>query len=47
MPAAAALAPDAESLVIHDAGHAPFLGAADAVAAAIDAFARRAHGVAA
>ncbi|TCZ81878.1 pimeloyl-ACP methyl ester esterase BioH [Lysobacter sp. N42] len=47
MPAAAALAPRAESLVIHDAGHAPFLGAADAVAAAIDAFARRVHGVAA
>ncbi|GAB2511488.1 pimeloyl-ACP methyl ester esterase BioH [Lysobacter humi (ex Lee et al. 2017)] len=45
MPAAAALAPRAESLVIPDAGHAPFLGAADDVAAAIDAFARRAHGL--
>ncbi|MFZ5655753.1 MAG: pimeloyl-ACP methyl ester esterase BioH [Pseudomonadota bacterium] len=45
MPAAAALAPQAESLVVHDAGHAPFLGAADAVAAAIGAFARRAHAV--
>lgn len=41
MPAAAELAPDAESLVIRDAGHAPFLGAADEVAAAIDAFATR------
>jgi pimeloyl-[acyl-carrier protein] methyl ester esterase len=40
MPAAAALAPDATSLVIRDAGHAPFLGAADEVAQAIDAFAR-------
>jgi len=39
MPAAAALAPDATSLVIRDAGHAPFLGAADEVARAIDAFA--------
>lgn len=45
MPAAAELAPDSESLVISDAGHAPFLGAADAVADAIDAFARRAHAV--
>lgn len=45
MPAAAALAPGAESLVIQDAGHAPFLGAADTVATAIDAFARRAHGM--
>ena len=45
MPAAAELAPDSESLVIADAGHAPFLGAADAVADAIDAFARRAHAV--
>lgn len=42
MPAAAALAPDATSLVVHDAGHAPFLGAADAVAQAIDDFAARA-----
>lgn len=39
MPAAAALAPGATSLVIHDAGHTPFLAAADEVAAAIDAFA--------
>ncbi|WP_133479130.1 pimeloyl-ACP methyl ester esterase BioH [Cognatilysobacter segetis] len=43
MPAAAALAPDAASLVIRDAGHAPFLGAADEVAQAIDAFAAAAH----
>ena len=35
MPAAAELAPDATSLVIRDAGHAPFLGAADEVAQAI------------
>lgn len=40
MPAAAALAPDAHSLVIANAGHAPFLGAADEVAARIDAFMR-------
>ncbi|TBR12951.1 MAG: pimeloyl-[acyl-carrier protein] methyl ester esterase [Lysobacter sp.] len=40
MPVAAALAPDAASRVIADAGHAPFLGAADEVAQAIDAFAR-------
>ncbi|WP_133501441.1 pimeloyl-ACP methyl ester esterase BioH [Cognatilysobacter terrigena] len=39
MPAAAQLAPNATSLVIRDAGHAPFLGAADEVAEAIDAFA--------
>jgi len=39
MPAAAALAPDATSLVIRDAGHAPFPGAADEVAQAIDPFA--------
>ncbi|MGY4514668.1 pimeloyl-ACP methyl ester esterase BioH [Lysobacter sp. HA18] len=39
MPAAAELAPNATSLVIRDAGHAPFLGAADEVAQAIDAFA--------
>lgn len=46
MPAAAELAPDATSLVIRDAGHAPFLGAADEVAQAIDDFATRAfaHG---
>jgi pimeloyl-[acyl-carrier protein] methyl ester esterase len=43
MPAAAALAPEATSLVIRDAGHAPFLGAADEVAQAIDAFAAAAH----
>lgn len=41
MPAAADIAPQAESLVIRDAGHAPFLGAADEVAAAIDGFAAR------
>ena len=41
MPAAADLAPDAESLVIRDAGHAPFLGAADEVAQAIAGFATR------
>ena len=40
MPAAAALAPNAQSLVIADAGHAPFMGAPDEVATAIDAFAR-------
>ncbi|MGH8083780.1 MAG: pimeloyl-ACP methyl ester esterase BioH [Lysobacter sp.] len=40
MPAAAALAPDARSVVIANAGHAPFLGAADEVAAEIDAFMR-------
>jgi len=38
MPAAAALAPDARSVVIANAGHAPFLGATDQVAAEIDAF---------
>lgn len=38
MPAAAALAPGGRSVVIPNAGHAPFLGAADAVAAEIDAF---------
>lgn len=43
MPAAAQLAPQAESVVIADAGHAPFLGAADRVAAEIDAFASRVH----
>jgi len=40
MPAAAALAPDARSVVIANAGHAPFLGAADEVAAEIGAFMR-------
>ncbi|RPE80000.1 pimeloyl-ACP methyl ester esterase BioH [Vulcaniibacterium tengchongense] len=40
MPAAAALAPQARSVVIAGAGHAPFLGAADQVAAEIDAFMR-------
>jgi pimeloyl-[acyl-carrier protein] methyl ester esterase len=39
MPAAAALAPDARSVVIANAGHAPFLGAADEVACEIDTFA--------
>ncbi len=38
MPAAAALAPQARSVVIANAGHAPFLGAADEVAREIDAF---------
>ena len=38
MPAAAALAPQARSVVIANAGHAPFLGAADTVADEIDAF---------
>jgi pimeloyl-[acyl-carrier protein] methyl ester esterase len=40
MPAAAALAPQSRSVVIADAGHAPFLGAADEVAAEIDTFMR-------
>jgi pimeloyl-[acyl-carrier protein] methyl ester esterase len=40
MPAAAALAPGARSVVIDGAGHAPFLGAADRVAAEIDGFMR-------
>ncbi|MCF7221731.1 pimeloyl-ACP methyl ester esterase BioH [Marilutibacter chinensis] len=38
MPAAAALAPDARSVVLAGAGHAPFLGATAAVADEIDAF---------
>lgn len=38
MPAAAALAPHARSVVIDNAGHAPFLGAADEVAGHIAAF---------
>lgn len=38
MPAAAALAPDARSVVIADAGHAPFLGAVEEVAGEIEAF---------
>lgn len=38
MPAAAALAPNARSVVIAGAGHAPFLGAADAVADEISRF---------
>ena len=38
MPAAAALAPEARSVVIDGAGHAPFLGATAEVAAEIDAF---------
>ncbi len=41
MPAAAAMTPGARSLVIANAGHAPFLGAADEVAAQIDAFMRQ------
>ena len=40
MPAAAALAPDARSVVIAGAGHAPFLGATDEVVGEIDAFMR-------
>lgn len=48
MPAAAALAPDARSVVIDNAGHAPFLGAADEVARQIASFMRQvaAHPVA-
>jgi len=38
MPASAALAPDARSVVIGNAGHVPFLGAADEVAREIDGF---------
>lgn len=38
MAAAAALAPGARSIEIADAGHAPFLGAADEVAVEIDSF---------
>jgi pimeloyl-[acyl-carrier protein] methyl ester esterase len=38
MPAAAALAPNARSVVIPHAGHAPFLGAADTVARYVDEF---------
>lgn len=41
MPAAAALAPGARSVVIDNAGHAPFLGAADEVARQIAAFMRQ------
>ncbi len=41
MPAAAALAPDACSVVIANAGHAPFLSATDAVAQEIEGFMRR------
>jgi pimeloyl-[acyl-carrier protein] methyl ester esterase len=40
MPAAAALAPGARSVVIADAGHAPFLNSTEAVALEIDAFMR-------
>lgn len=47
MPAAAALAPQAQSLAIAHAGHAPFLGAGDDVAAAIEAFAAQAPAAAA
>jgi pimeloyl-[acyl-carrier protein] methyl ester esterase len=45
MPTAAALAPQATSLVIRDAGHAPFLGAADEVADAVATFADAAFGM--
>jgi pimeloyl-[acyl-carrier protein] methyl ester esterase len=38
MPAAAALAPHARSVVIDNAGHAPFLGAADEVARNVATF---------
>ena len=38
MPAAAALAPQGRSIVIANAGHAPFLGAPDEVAREIDDF---------
>jgi pimeloyl-[acyl-carrier protein] methyl ester esterase len=40
MPAAAAMTPGARSVVIANAGHAPFLGAADEVAREIDTFMR-------
>jgi len=40
MPAAAAMAHGARSVAIANAGHAPFLGAADEVAAEIDGFMR-------
>jgi len=40
MPAAAALTPGARSVVIANAGHAPFLSEADAVAREIDVFMR-------
>ena len=40
MPAAAALTPGARSVVIADAGHAPFLNSTDAVAHEIDVFMR-------
>ena len=40
MPAAAAMARGARSVAIANAGHAPFLGAADEVAAEIDGFMR-------
>ena len=40
MPAAAALAADARSVVIANAGHAPFLSATDEVAQQIDGFMR-------
>ena len=41
MAASAALAPGARSVVIDEAGHAPFLGAADTVAAEVDGFMRQ------
>lgn len=40
MPAAAALAPGARAVQIDQAGHAPFLGAPDQVADAVDGFLR-------
>lgn len=43
MGAAAALAPDARAVMIAGAGHAPFLGDADAVAGEIDAFVSGIH----
>ena len=43
MPAAAALAPDARSVVIGSAGHAPFLGATAQVADEIDGFMQSLH----
>ncbi|CAA9327043.1 MAG: Pimeloyl-[acyl-carrier protein] methyl ester esterase BioH [uncultured Lysobacter sp.] len=43
MPAAAALAPNGRSVVIGDAGHAPFLAGADTVAREIAAFMDHVH----
>ena len=39
MPAAAAMTPQARSVVIGDAGHVPFLGAVEQVGDEIEAFA--------